>query len=281
MARITVDYFSSCLMRTTTLEVILPVDDPGEAMATDARTTRGAAGDVAPIDYPAGTGALRTLFLLHGITGNHGDWVSESRICALAADRRLAVIMPSGYNAFYLDQPESHNYYGEFVGRELVTVARRMFGLPCRREDTFVGGISMGGYGALRCGLRYCETFGGIVAMSAAMVTGDAGSMVSEDGPFFLRRAFLESAFGDLGTVTGSQKDPARLAADLVYCDRPRPRVLMACGGADPFCAADRELAIRLTSTGLDVTWRETTGGHDWDTWNQMLPDALDWVCGA
>lgn len=281
MARITVDYFSSCLMRTTTLEVILPVDDAGEAMAADAGTSRGGAGDVGPIDYPRDASGLRTLFLLHGITGNHGDWISESRICALAARLRLAVVMPSGYNAFYLDQPKSHNYYGEFVGRELVSVARRMFGLPCRRQDTFIGGISMGGYGALRNGLRYCETFGGIVALSAAMASDNAAAIVREGGPFFLRRPFLESAFGNLDEVPGSQKDPARLAADLVYCDRPRPRIFMACGDADPFCEADRDLAERLSATGLDVTWRQVAGSHDWDTWNQVLPQALEWTAEA
>ena len=79
-----------------------------------------------------------------GITGNHTDFISETRIRALAEEHNLAVIMPSGYNAFYLDQPESHNYYGSFVGEELVRMARSMFPLSTRREDTFIGGVSMG-----------------------------------------------------------------------------------------------------------------------------------------
>ena len=165
MALISVDYFSSSLMRTTTLEVILPVDDQGAAYATDAAMRHAGntledemrAWDERP--YPPRKAPFKTLFLLHGISGNHADWISETRIRSWAESHGIAVVMPSGYNAFYLDQPEAHNYYGRFVGQELVEVARRMFPLSDRREDTFIGGISMGAYGALRNGLKYCETF--------------------------------------------------------------------------------------------------------------------------
>ena len=284
MALISVDYFSSSLMRTTTLEAILPFDNQGDAHATDSvmrhadadLTSQEAAWDSRP--YPPRTQApFKTLFLLHGISGNHADWISESRIRAWAEQRNLAVIMPSGYNAFYLDHAETHNYYGRFVGQELVEVARRMFPLSTRREDTFIGGISMGAYGALRNGLRYCETFGSIIALSPAMIVGGFDQVFSDD-LWFLSRSYLESTFGNLNEVIGSDKDPARLAADLVYCDRPRPRVYMTCGNQDPLAEPDRVLAQRMRDAGLEVTYHEMQGGHDWDFWNAALPQALDWL---
>lgn len=284
MALISVDYFSSSLMRTTTLEVILPVDDQGAAYATDAAMRRAGttledemrAWEQAP--YPPRRAPFKTLFLLHGISGNHADWISETRIRSWAESHGIAVVMPSGYNAFYLDQPEVHNYYGRFVGQELVEVARRMFPLSDRREDTFIGGISMGAYGALRNGLKYCETFGSIVSLSSAMIINDFDQIISSDGLFFLSRGFLEHTFGDLSHVRDSDKDPARLAADLVYCDRPRPRIFMTCGNQDPLAEANRMLAGRMRDTGLDVTYHEMTGGHDWEFWNAALPEALDWL---
>ena len=269
MALVSVDYFSSSLMRTTTVEIILPFDDPGDAMAADSPHAQ------AP--YPRRRGPFRTLVLLHGITGNHTDLIAESRIRRWAEDRQIAVVMPSGYNAFYLDQPETHNLYARFVGEELLHVARAMLPLSGRREDTFIGGISMGAYGALRNGLANCETFGGIIALSCAMVAGSLTSLVRDD-PFFLRRAFLESTFGDLPAVPGSDKDPVRLAADLVYCDRPRPRVFLACGLQDPLLEPNRYLARELAGKGLSVDYREAPGGHDWDFWNAELPAALDWM---
>ena len=284
MALISVDYFSSSLMRTTTLEIILPVDDQGVAYATDSVMRH--AGDSLEDEmraweqspYPPKKAPFKTLFLLHGISGNHADWISETRIRSWAENHGIAVVMPSGYNAFYLDQPEVHNYYGRFVGQELVEVARRMFPLSARREDTFIGGISMGAYGALRNGLKYCETFGSIVSLSSAMIINDFDQIISSDGLFFLSRGFLEHTFGDLSHVRDSDKDPARLAADLVYCDRPRPRIFMTCGNQDPLAEANRMLAGRMRDTGLDVTYHEMTGGHDWEFWNAALPEALDWL---
>lgn len=284
MALISVDYFSSALMRTTTLEVILPFDDQGDAYATDSAMRRE--GGTLEKDlktwearpYPARKAPFKTLFLLHGISGNHADWISETRIRHWAESRGVAVVMPSGYNAFYLDQPEVHNYYGRFVGQELVEVARTMFPLSCRREDTFIGGISMGAYGALRNGLKYCETFGAIVGLSSAMIIDSFDKVISSDGLFFLSRPFLEHTFGDLNHVRDSDKDPARLAADLVYCDRPRPRIFMSCGSEDPLAEPNRVLAQRMRDTGLDVTYHEMRGGHDWDFWNAALPEALDWL---
>ena len=227
--------------------------------------------------YPQKQAPYKTLFLLHGISGNHADWISETRIRHWAESRGIAVVMPSGYNAFYLDQPEVHNYYGRYVGQELVEVARRMFPLSDRREDTFIGGISMGAYGALRNGLKYCETFGSVVALSSAMVIDGFDQIISDD-LFFLSRPFLEHTFGDLSHVRGSDKDPARLAADLVYCDRPRPRIFMSCGNQDPLAEPNRVLARRMRDTGLDVTYHEMDGGHDWDFWNAALPEALNWL---
>ena len=276
MARLSVDYFSAALMRTTTLDVILPVDNAGEAMGVD-HTRRHDPSAWDRRDYPSKKPPFKTLYLLHGITGNHTDLISETRIRALAEERNLAVVMPSGYNAFYLDHPETHNYYGRFVGEELLDVTRRMFPLSDRREDTFIGGVSMGAYGALRNGLKYCENFGSIIALSSAMVI-DGFEQIISDGLFFLERTYLESIFGDLSQVVNSDKDPARLAADLVYCDRPRPRVFMASGNQDPLTPANRILADRMRGTGLDVTYHELQGGHDWNLWNQALPMALEWL---
>lgn len=102
-------------MRTTTIDILLPFDSMDDALGTDWEMRSDEKGwDRRP--YPPERPPFKTLYLLHGITGNHADWISESRIRSWAAARNLAVVMPSGYNAFYLDQPESHNFYGRFVG---------------------------------------------------------------------------------------------------------------------------------------------------------------------
>lgn len=81
----------------------------------------------------------------------------------------LAVVMPAGENAFYVDQPSIGAMHGQFIGEELVEITRKMFPLSRKREDTFIGGLSMGGFGALRNGLKYHDTFGAVICLSGAL----------------------------------------------------------------------------------------------------------------
>ena len=112
MALIQVNYLSECLMRTVPVNVILPVDKltfPGMPKREEK--------------------PYKTLYLLHGIFGNYTDWVSGTKIQRWAEEKDLAVVMPSGDNMFYVNQEESHNFYGEFIGKELVDMTRKMFPL--------------------------------------------------------------------------------------------------------------------------------------------------------
>ena len=72
--------------------------------------------------------------------------------------------MPSGENKFYVDNPVSNEMYGTFIGKELVDFTRRSFPLSRNREDTYIGGLSMGGFGSIVNGLQNPETFGAVCA---------------------------------------------------------------------------------------------------------------------
>ena len=106
MASIQVNLFSKSLMRVVPVHVLLPVDKLEE-----------------PGTPPRENKPYKTLYLLHGIFGNHMDWGMLARVQALSEAYDLAIVMPSGENAFYVDQPKSHNMYGEFIGKELVELA--------------------------------------------------------------------------------------------------------------------------------------------------------------
>ena len=154
MALIQMNYLSKALYRTVPLNVILPVD------RFDADTN----------DYPVGkVKPFRTLYLLHGLLGNYTDWVSQTRIQKWAEEKDLAVVMPSGDNSFYFRSRTPWNDYETFIGKELVSITRKMFPLSDRREDTFIAGLSMGGYGALRNGIVFSDTFGAIAGLSSAI----------------------------------------------------------------------------------------------------------------
>ncbi|MBQ5755113.1 MAG: alpha/beta fold hydrolase, partial [Oscillospiraceae bacterium] len=119
---------------------------------------------------PKGEGPFKTLYLLHGYGGNARQWKEKSAVARLAAAHRLAVVMPGCGDGYYQDDPAAGVYTARFLAEELLPEPRRLFPLSPRRGDTFLGGVSMGGFGALLVGSRYGSLFGGRACFSSAFV---------------------------------------------------------------------------------------------------------------
>ena len=261
MALLQVNYVSRALMRTVPLNVVLPVDKFD--------------GEHAPY-HPERK--FPTLYLLHGLLGNYTDWVSGTRVQRWAEARDLAVVMPSGDNRFYVDQAATHDRYGEFIGRELVEITRRMFPLSRRREDTFIGGLSMGGYGALRNGLKYADTFSHIAALSTADIAARM-ALFTDDAPNFNQStAYLEGVFGPRAAIPGSDADLSALAARLKGQPERQPKIYLACGDKDALLPLSLRLKQQLSADGFDLTWRLAPGDHEWDFWDSQIKQVIDWL---
>lgn len=258
MALIQVNYLSKALFRTVPVNVILPSDKIS----------------FETLDYQGiPEGGYPTLFLLHGLLGNYTDWVSGTRVQRWAEDAGLAVVMPSGDNAFYIPGQAANSDYGAFVGEELPRVMRDMFPLSRRREDTFIAGLSMGGFGTLRNGMKYAETFSRLAAFSSGIHLFD---------PNFESLAGEETVFGDLAEAAKTDKShyvvleqlKARVAAGEVEA----PKFWMGCGTEDSLMPANLKFRDMLIEAGFDVTWDEEPRGHDWDFWDSQIKKVIDWL---
>lgn len=261
MAFIEINFMSEALMRTVTVNVILPADKlmlPGVSK---------------PKLKP-----FKTLYLLNGIMGNHTDWMNATNIQAMAEEKNLAVVMPGGENMFYLDHEVTHALYGEFVGKELVEFTRAAFHLSDKKEDTFIGGLSMGGYGALRNGLKYSDTFGRIAALSSAMVLYALDERTDDHPMFMERRSYAREVFGDFDKVMESDKNPVWLMKQLKEQGKEIPRIYQAIGTEDFLLAANQRLHQELVEAGGEVTYVEKPGGHEWDFWGDQIMEILKWL---
>lgn len=262
MAFIQMNLLSKCLMRTVPVNVILPADKlvfPGMPEREDK--------------------PYKTLYLLHGIFGNHMDWGTGTRIQRYAEENDLAVVMPAGENAFYVDRADANDFYGEFVGRELVELTRKMFPLSDKREDTFIGGLSMGGYGAMRNGLKYSDTFGYIVSLSGALLVEDFPKRTNESPLFMERRDYAESCFGDLDAMQESDMNPKWMVKKLKADGKEIPKVFMACGDQDSLLETNKKMAAFLQEQGVDVTFEVGPGNHEWDFWDTYIKKAVyEWL---
>ena len=252
MALIQVNYLSKALFRIVPLNVILPID------RFDADTNEYLVKD---------NGGFKTLYLLHGLLGNYTDWVCRTRIQEWAEEKGLAVVMPSGDNAFYFKSRTPWNDYETFIGQELVDITRRMFPLSDKREDTFIAGLSMGGYGALRNGIVFSDTFSHVAGLSAAVHIFDDTSEEANIG-----------LFDNLEAASKSNMNPRVAVEEMLSEKRQIPEFYMSCGYKDDLMQANEVFRDFLRAKGIDVTWDESDHGHDWDFWNIQIRKVLDWL---
>ena len=266
MATFQVNFTSTTLNRTVPLYVILPTDKitfPGMPKREEGKP-------------------FKTLYLLHGVLGNCTDWLHGTRIQRWAEENDLAVVMPSGDNAFYVDQPWNWNYYGEFVGREIVEFTRRTFPLSHKREDTYIAGLSMGGYGAIRNGLKYHKTFGCIAALSAALVVNESmlERVEAENAFFFINtKSYAQSCFGqDLEAALKSDVNPKVLVDQLIEEKAEFPKIYMACGKDDGLLPTNEDFVAYLKERDIDVEFEVGPGNHEWDFWDTYIKKVLEWL---
>ena len=261
MAIIQCEYFSQAMRSFRSFTAVLPVDPP---------PAEGALPEYSKGPWPA-------LYLLHGFSGSRNDWLKNTPIESLACRYGLAVIMPDGGNDFYVDQDYRGTYCGRMTGEELVDVTRKMFSLSDRREDTLIGGLSMGGYGAIRNGLKYRETFGAVMAFSSALIQnryarGDFRKQTDMGIPY----GYYTATFVPEDQMKGSDQDPEALAKAAMRADAI-PELFLACGSGDFLFGSNLEFHNALQDMGYDHTWWVEKGVHDFDFWNRAVAAGLEW----
>lgn len=261
MAFLQINFYSKALKRLVNFNALLPIDAieiPGQ------------------IEAPKGP--MKALYLLHGYSGGHQDWVCGSKIQELSLKHNIAVFMPSGENSFYLDDTDKGELFGEFIGNELVEFTRKMFQLSDKREDTFIGGLSMGGYGAIRNGLKYSHNFSHIIALSSALITHNIARIPADFKDPIADYKYYTRVFGDLNQLLGSDKDPEALIIKLKKENKSIPKIYMACGSEDFLIRENRSYHDFLASEEVEHTYVEGPGIHDWNFWNEYIEKAILWA---
>ena len=249
MAWFQVSFFSECLSRSVPLNVLIPAD-----------------GSLAPAT--GRTDAYKTLYLLHGWSGSCADWLLRGQAGEISRQYGLAVVMPSGNNGDYVDQPKSGVLGSTFITRELVDFTRKLFPLSDRREDTILGGVSMGGFGALYNALRRSDIYGHVIALSATFIPPLPEN--EKD------KAFFEALHGDVSKVMETDRNLELAAGRLLDSGRVLPDLYFACGYNDILVPGSRAYSAYLTSIGFPHIHEEGPGTHDWSFWNEYLRRGLD-----
>lgn len=251
-------FFSESLGVQTAAWVLLPQPARGEIGVSSA----------------AAVGPFPVLYLLHGLSDDHTIWMRRTAIERYADARGLAVVMPAVARSWYQNMTSGPRYW-DFISQELPALTVTYFPVSRRPEDTFVAGLSMGGYGAFRLALTFPDRFAAAASLSGALDIESRfrRALETED---VMSRVELRAIFGDVESLRGGGADLFELARRAAAASR-RPRLYQYCGTRDFLYADNLRFREHLRGLPFELTYEEDDGDHQWRYWDCRIDRALQW----
>ena len=258
MALLHVNFFSDVLGKMTAMYVILP-QKTSKQIGMNGAGTDG--------KYPV-------LYLLHGLSDDYTVWQRRTSIERYVAEMGIAVVMPDADTSFYSDMVYGRKYW-TFLSQELPEIIHEFFpNISQRREDNFVAGLSMGGYGAYKLALG-TDRFAAAASLSGAL---DLPLEMTNEDRIDANGDLWKNIFGDLSKVRDSINDPMYLASELVKSGKPLPKLYMWCGTEDFIYDLSVSAHKKLDELGFDLTYEESEGDHQWKYWDEKIQTVLKWL---
>lgn len=237
-----------------------------------------------PNDYGSGK-PYQVAYLLHGLCGNNTDFVDHTMLSVYADQYHCIFIMPEVGRSFYSDMVYGQNFFS-YVSKELPVICKNVFNISAKREDTFVMGVSMGGYGALKSALTYPERYGMCCTFSSGCLFlkdflgslnqyGDTQEFTETWGKQFITD--FKAAFGE-NFEWKPEIELLELAKQIKEMDAA-PKFYLTCGKEDGMIDLNRQFSDEMKKLDFDVTYEEWNGNHDWYFFNESLKKALSFCC--
>jgi putative tributyrin esterase len=215
---------------------------------------------VLPVGYRESARRYPVLYLLHGHDGAHWNWAARTNLLAQTARLPLIIVLPDAGNSWYTNSvAHPDEKFEEYVAREVPASVDQNFRTLTYREARYVAGLSMGGYGAIKLGLKYPGRFSLAGSFSGAMrATMSTASQTVQD------------AFGPPRSAARAENDLLALARDIPIAGAPY--FYFDCGIGDDLLAGNRALAEVMAARPLPYEYHEVPGIHSWEFWDRRLP---------
>ncbi len=259
MAVLSMQFYAKTLGMHTTITAILP----SETSALEPDDTGF---------YQEGK-KYQVLYLLHGATGDSNVWLYNTRIAFYAQQHKLAVICASVGNSYYQDMKYGPAYYS-FMAEELPKVAKAFFPISKKAENTFIAGISMGGYGAMRIGLTKPDCYSRIGTISGGLDVEELADGTSTT----LTKQTVRAAFGEHPRLRDSELDLLCLLREYKEQGKKPVPVFQSCGTGDFLYETNVKYRGYMEELGVDLTYEEGPGEHTWDYWDPAISRFLEWL---
>jgi S-formylglutathione hydrolase FrmB len=238
MAFATINYFSQALRKASSFNIVFP-------------------------DAPETPRPWCVFYLLHGLSDDHTIWMRRTSIERYVAGLPLVVVMPDGGRGWYSNAIEGYAFEDDLLG--VIGLVDRTFPVKAERSARAIGGLSMGGYGAVKIGLKHHQMFASVNSHSAALGFVHGIGEASEISPEFGR------IFGP--EASGGPEDPFALVEQIDHGLLPRMRI--DCGTEDFLLDQNRAFHGHLEKLKIAHEYQEFPGGHDWAYWDAHVPEAV------
>ena len=258
MALLHMHLYSTALGSSSEVNIILPENPKG----------------VLPIGQPEET--YKTLWLLHGLNGDHNSWIRETAIEAYVKKYKIAVVMPNVHRSWYTDTCDEVRYF-TYITKELPEMLRSYFrGMTDKREDNYIAGLSMGGYGAVKAALTYPENYAAFASLSGSLDITRRGRSINI--PEWRRVFDYNLQSGE--ELAGTHHDVFALAEKAIRGGKDLPRYYQWCGVDDELIKVNRRFHDHLVELGFEHVCEEGPGDHSWPWWDEHIHDVLRFMFG-
>lgn len=290
MALLHVNFFARTLGMGMSMDVILPEGGQGIGVNGIPEWNDGKTDKL----LHDGTGKLPTLYLLHGTSDDSTIWQRRTAIERYVSDKKVAVVMPNVHLSAYTDQKMGYKYF-TYISQEVPEFCQRYFNCSDKPEENFIAGLSMGGYGALKIGLRCPDRFGWAAGLSAGCnrlqggleeALGDIATPselmakrdTMDEGTYQRCLQFLLN-FGSAEEYKNSaETNLFRIAEDIAANGKAYPNLFITCGWDDRGVGANRDFHAHLEKLNIPHLYYEAAGAHTWEYWDTHIQKVLEWL---
>ncbi len=221
----------------------------------------------------AGPGPFPVFYLLHGLSDNHTAWTRRTSLERYVAGLPLIVVMPDGGRGWYSDSAtEPAGAFETFIVRDLVGFVDRTFRTRAERGGRVIGGLSMGGYGAVKFALKYPEVFCAAASHSGALSRPEERDIYAGSE---LHRIFGDRPAGGANDIYALAEQTARTRASAA------PALRIDCGTEDFLLEYNRNFHRHLNALGLSHEYAEFPGGHEWTYWDEHVQQSIAFLAGV
>jgi S-formylglutathione hydrolase FrmB len=261
MAYVDLNFYSYYLGMDTSAQVLLP------------EKRRQKPEDRSNDTYPV-------LYLLHGHSDYDKCFIRKSNIELLVRNHDLIIVMPNAHRSFYTNARHGLKYYS-FVTEELSTIMANFFHVSGKREDRYIAGVSMGGYGAMKIALNNPDKYAGVASISGTI---DPLELLINSKDISAELPKNEDMYENLLNIFGSQEDFYGSENEIIHVLRclekkniEKPKIFQCCGTEDFLIQQNRRLnqVFNNEIKTIEHTYKEMPGTHNWIYWNKVFPEVM------